>query len=1104
MSRQPGESPDSARFTRDLVARWMGPKTFDKALGYLRAVYDIRWTGNILRARVAGTRAEPYTVEISFREARPRGYCSCPVGYECKHVAATLLAYLEREDDADRSGGVSLEVEHWLAGFRTKVQAVRVKHAKAAKAATGTNHRILYVLVPSFSATASFELTMLKARLGADENIRAVERWVPNYAWSNPPRFVSPDDDAIVRALGTERGSASDRYRLQATHGGKVWQMMLATGRLYFEADPGAWRLAEPLRGGASRAGNIVWIPHGDDMIFASLETEPDSNVVLPTEPPHYIDVVTNETGAIDAPVPQELLADYLAMPALTWQEAAVVRAALAECAPGLPAPPEDGDTGIRTIDAAPVPVLTLDTLSLDAPARLDMPATELDVAMLEFDYGGVVIAANSPDTLMRLADGELVRIARRREVEDGCAGHLLESGLKSISGAPVSRDDSPYAGAFIMQARDAWPVFMEQQVPALRAAGWRVKITPDSRFDIVEIEDIEATARASGDGWFDLELGIMVEAKPVRLEPLFAQLFARDRRWLNGAIESIDDHHAVEFRTQEGRRFSLRAARIKPLVRALLDLFDRTVFDADAPLRLPAREAGRLSGADERQRWQFDGDASVVALAQRLRSAARPRRIAAPTGLQTTLRDYQRDGLDWMQFLREHDLAGVLADDMGLGKTVQTLAHILVEKEADRLASPALIVVPTTLVNNWIEEALRFAPALKVLDLHGPLRHQRFADIAAHNLVVTTYPLVWRDQEALLQHDFHLLILDEAQHVKNASSKAMGAIRTLRARHRLCVTGTPLENHLGELWSQFDFLLPGFLGTQKEFAARWRRPIEKHDDKTRRDLLARRIRPFMLRRRKDEVATELPPKTMIVRSVELEGPQRDLYETVRTAMQKKVRDAVAKQGIARSHILMLDALLKLRQVCCDPSLVKLPGAKKVQGSAKLALLLEMLPGLIEEGRRVLVFSQFTGMLAIIAAALDQAGLAYLTLTGDTVDRKTPVRRFQAGEAPLFLISLKAGGVGLNLTAADTVIHYDPWWNPAAENQATDRAHRIGQDKPVFVYKLVAAGSIEERILEMQKGKAALAAGILSENSAALELFSAADIEALFAPIPGG
>jgi len=339
----------------------------------------------------------------------------------------------------------------------------------------------------------------------------------------------------------------------------------------------------------------------------------------------------------------------------------------------------------------------------------------------------------------------------------------------------------------------------------------------------------------------------------------------------------------------------------------------------------------------------------------------------------------------------------------MGLGKTIQALAHVLTEKERGRLDRPALIVVPTTLVHNWREEAQRFTPTLRVLDLHGPQRHDRFDQIGEHDLILTTYALLWRDEAILAGHDYHLLLLDEAQYVKNAATKSAATIRTLRARHRLCLTGTPLENHLGELWAQFDFLLPGFLGTRQDFTRRWRTPIEKGGDAVRRDLLARRIRPFMLRRRKDEVATELPPKTTIVRTVELEGAQRDLYETVRAAMQEKVRAAVAAKGLARSHIIVLEALLKLRQVCCDPRLVKIKEAARIKESAKLDLLLHMLPELIEEGRRILLFSQFTSMLDLIAAALRNAGIPYVMLTGDTTDRITPVERFQQGEVPVAL-----------------------------------------------------------------------------------------------------
>jgi len=346
----------------------------------------------------------------------------------------------------------------------------------------------------------------------------------------------------------------------------------------------------------------------------------------------------------------------------------------------------------------------------------------------------------------------------------------------------------------------------------------------------------------------------------------------------------------------------------------------------------------------------------------------------------------------------------------------------------------------------------------------------------------------------------YHLLILDEAQNIKNPRAQAAEVVRAISARHRLCLTGTPMENHLGELWSLFHFLMPGLLGEEPRFKHLFRTPIEKHGDDERRKLLVRRIRPFLLRRNKSQVAKDLPPKTEIVRTVGLEGAQRDLYETVRAAMHKKVREAVEQKGLDRSRIVILDALLKLRQCCCDPRLLKLDAAKKVKQSAKLDLLMGMLPEMVEEGRRILLFSQFTSMLALIEDELAKHKLDYVKLTGDTRDRATPIDQFQSGRVPIFLISLKAGGTGLNLTAADTVIHYDPWWNPAAEAQATDRAHRIGQDKPVFVYKLLTEHTVEEKIAAMQLHKKALAEALLGDGGAKLKL-SSTDLAQLFEPL---
>ena len=349
-------------------------------------------------------------------------------------------------------------------------------------------------------------------------------------------------------------------------------------------------------------------------------------------------------------------------------------------------------------------------------------------------------------------------------------------------------------------------------------------------------------------------------------------------------------------------------------------------------------------------------------------------------------MRDYQLEGLAWMQFLREYEFAGILADDMGLGKTIQTLAHILTEKEAGRLTKPAMVVAPTSLMSNWVDEAARFAPDLSVLVLQGKDRLQRFDQIPNHDLVLTTYALLPRDEEMLNEHEYHLIILDESQYIKNMRSKSAQAAGLLRSRHRLCLTGTPLENHLGELWSQFHFLLPGLLGDEKGFNADFRNPIEKSNDEVRRELLTRRIKPFMLRRTKDKVAKELPPKTEIVRSVELSNEQRDMYETVRLAMDKKVRDEIAKKGVARSQIVILEALLKLRQVCCDPRLVKSDlGKVDTMTSSKLSELMEMLDELLTENRespRLFTIYQHAG--------LDRGGAA-----GQAHSLRTAHRRYR-------------------------------------------------------------------------------------------------------------
>jgi SNF2 family DNA or RNA helicase len=445
--------------------------------------------------------------------------------------------------------------------------------------------------------------------------------------------------------------------------------------------------------------------------------------------------------------------------------------------------------------------------------------------------------------------------------------------------------------------------------------------------------------------------------------------------------------------------------------------------------------------------------------------------------------------------------LSGVLADDMGLGKTLQTLAHILMEKQCGRLDRPVLIVAPTSLIPTWRSEIRKFAPDLRLLVLQGNDRKELFDEIDAHDVVLTSYALLIRDRDELVQRRFRLVVLDEAQAIKNPTTKLARTAVQLQAEQRLALTGTPIENHLGELWSVFNFLIPGLLGDREVFRRVFRNRIEKENDAERQALLVSRVKPFMLRRTKEQVATELPPKTEMLREIELAEGQRDLYETVRLAMHERVRAEIKARGLAQSNIAILEALLKLRQVCCDPRLLKNQRTDEPVPSAKFELLMEMLPNMVETGRKIIVFSQFVEMLDLIDEGLTQQGLPFVKLTGRTRDRETPVKRFQEGEVPIFLISLKAGGVGLTLTAADTVIHYDPWWNPAVEAQATDRAHRIGQNKTVFVYKLIAAGTVEEKMVELQSRKKALYEGVLGGGAAGLS-FTEEDIESLFAPLP--
>ncbi len=695
-----------------------------------------------------------------------------------------------------------------------------------------------------------------------------------------------------------------------------------------------------------------------------------------------------------------------------------------------------------------------------------------LDVASMSFDYDGVVLGLDDERQIVRAADATSPGFLRDQTAENEALDALSGDGFVQMR---IAHPDTPRGRRVLtFLGRDApelWQGFVATRLPPLREQGWEVDVDTDFGPQVVDhVGAFDMQVQDAAAGQFTLDFGIEIDGFRRPLLPILTRLLERGgmeaAQVIDGfVITSLDD----------GRVIRLPVERIAPLLAVMADLVEASTTTEDDTLLLPAAEAAQVVDLEELLTARWNNAAAIESYVARFRDTPVFEHAQVPDSFTITLRPYQQHGVDWLQHLRENNMAAFLADDMGLGKTAQTIAHICIEHAAGRLDRPVLIVVPTSLVANWGSELTKFAPHLKTTVLHGIDRHERRQQLDGYQVVITTYTVLARDIEEMGEIPWHLVVLDEAQAIKSPDAKATRAVCQLNTRHRLCLSGTPIENNLEELWSQFAFLMPGLLGDRRSFAKRFRTPIEKREDNTRRLQLVRRIRPFILRRTKSEVATELPPKHTILRRISLAPAQRELYETIRATLYDRVREQIAAHSLAQSRIVVLDALLKLRQVCCDPRLVKLASAREVAASSKLDDLMEMLGEMLPEGRRVLLFSQFTSMLDLIKPRLEEQGIRYVELRGDTRDRAAPVRRFEAGEVPVFLISLKAGGRGLNLTSADTVIHYDPWWNPAVEDQASDRAHRIGQTKSVFVYKMVAADTVEERIIEMQERKAALA-----------------------------
>lgn len=617
------------------------------------------------------------------------------------------------------------------------------------------------------------------------------------------------------------------------------------------------------------------------------------------------------------------------------------------------------------------------------------------------------------------------------------------------------------------------WQRFYFEALPALQKRGWKVEVAAHAITKPLEFkaEGWYAEIVEEGKGWFTLSAGFEVGEENFALQPILATLLECDFLRIT---ENMAEGKEFLIFLPDGRGLSLPIGRFRTLLETLgylvaFDFTDRkiTCRETDAAQLIEQVELTKIAPK------------KLDDLRKKIHEKHKSTPVSPPSELKATLRDYQLQGFNWMQYLTEFSLGGVLADDMGLGKTLQTITHILKEKELTRSNGlPTLVIAPTSVVMNWQKEIDKFAPTLTTLILQGTQRKAKFDQINTVDIVLTSFALLHRDIEKLECYRFYLTVLDEAQHIKNAHTQVSKAAKRLNTKHRLCLSGTPVENNLGELWSLMSFVMPGLLGSEESFNEHYRNKIEKTKSQSARQSLNKRLDGLILRRTKNTVAKELPPKTEIVHTIVMNSAQKDLYETVRSTMDKKVRKALAAKG-QEAQIIFLDALLKLRQICCHPQLLK-KSSNHTAESAKFNHLIELLETLRSEGHRVLLFSQFTAMLATIEAYFIEQNISYLKLTGETKNRQQLVDKFQSGIGDVFLISLKAGGTGLTLTGADTVIHYDPWWNPAVENQATDRAYRIGQTKPVMVHKLICQNTVEEKILKMQEKKHTIAEDILS------------------------
>ncbi|MFT6900587.1 MAG: superfamily II DNA or RNA helicase [Colwellia sp.] len=1030
-------------------------------------------------------------------------YCDCYVGRDCKHGAALAQYFIHEHFDQNSIATSEKVIDKWLSRFQA--QPSRYQPNSQQKS-------LLYFLKPnSYNEDDYFTLGIKSARpknsggwsssLGSEFSASSLI----NSAYANN------DDVAVLTELiRTNQYGDNIKYF-------DLFERIIKTNRCFWQT---SYDLNDAITLGEPLEAQWQWLAldnklHTLQLVFMQPS---ESILIIKGQPLCYYDEQKNCFGKINTNTQCDFEADLLNSPIFEEDKLPWVMnklsMSLGDAVQRLPKPKTEFSQELTKPEVY---------LHFSTPREKDPQSGFVKV---NFSYQGNLVNPHNENvtvTPSKTSDIDTkVKLYRDLTFEQAVIDKL--TGLKfnpqpkakryTFTNEDYLNKDKTPKFSMLMQGRYLWHHFLHQEVQLLKDLGWNISFADDFYYKALATDSIfDAEVIQTDDhDFFSLGLNLTIDGKKM---PAFPILLGAIEQLPKSALldrekeKLIAPNSPIYVDLENGDFVALRYQSVQPILKQFIELFMPNALNENGTMELSRFQGHQTLSMLDDQGMIATGTTKLRVLADKLRDFQQVTTVQVPKGLNATLRTYQHQGLNWLQFLREYQLNGILADDMGLGKTIQTLAHLLIEKQQGRLNKPVLIVAPTSVIFNWANEIEKFTPELSYQVLHGSKRQQHFGCLEGAegienpvDIIITSYALITKDLALYNAQSFYYLILDEAHYIKNTKTKLYQAFLTLKAQHKLCLTGTPMENHLGEFWAQFNFLLPGFLGGQRQFTKLFRTPIEKHGELERKQLLNQRIKPFILRRTKDKIATELPPKTEIIQKLRIEGQQAELYESVRLAMDSRLKDIIADKGLKRSQIEVLDALLKLRQVCNHPKLLSLEGAKKVNQSAKLDHLMETLPEQIAEGRKILIFSQFTSMLALIEEELVAANIDFVKLTGATTKRQEVVDKFQEGEVPVFLISLRAGGVGLNLTAADTVIHFDPWWNPAVENQATDRAYRIGQDKPVFVYKYIIENSIEEKIQKIQQNKAALAKALLSEEVSDNKLSLTDDIlSSLLAPL---